>query len=613
MVLLLALAFAADLPNPRPEDTWDLSQVYPSVAAWETALSGVETDLAQLEACKGQLATRLGPCLATRFELQKRAYRVYTYASNASNVDTRDDAWLGRSQRAEQLLARFGEAESFLAPELLGVGAPAVEAALARDPTLAPYDAWLRSTLKHAPHTLDADGEQLLASTAGVLAAPDRMRTVLVNGELPWPTVTLSDGTSARLDPSAYVMTRSSPVRADRELVFTSFFGALAGFQGVLGAMLDTAVQGHWFTARARGYPTSVAAALSKDHVPAAVYDTLVQRTNANLPTLHRYLRLRARMLGLTDLGYPDLYPALVDLDRSWTVDQAKALTLEACRPLGPAYGAALKEGLAARWMDVYPAPGKVGGAYMDGAAVEVHPYLLLNYTGDYESLTTFAHEWGHAMHSVLSARAQPYPKADYSSFTAEVASTLNEALLLELMLKGARTDDERLYYLGQALEGLRGTYFRQAQLAEFELAMHTRVEKGEPLTGDALSAMYLEVLKRYYGADAGVTRIDPAYGVEWAYIPHFYYDFYVYQYATSIAASSLLAEDVLAKKPGALDRTLALFQAGGSDEPYLLLQRAGVDLATPAPYDAVARRMNRIMDEMEAILTKREPGPRRR
>jgi len=607
VVLLLSLAFAAELPNPRPADTWDLSQVYPSVQAWEAALAGVDADLPRLEACRGGLAAQLRACLDLRFELQRRTSRVYTYASNASNVDTRDAAWLARSQRAEQLYARVGEVGSFFAPEILALGAPAVEAAIAADPGLLPYDAWLRSTLARAPHTLDAEGEQLLAATATVLGAPDRMRTVLVNGELPWPTVTLSDGTATRLDPAAYVMTRSSPVRADRDLVFQAFFGALHDFQGVLGAMLDTAVQGHWFVARSRGYPTSVAAALAQDQVPAAVYETLVARTGANLPTLHRYLRLRARMLGVSDLGYQDLYPALVDLDRTWTVDEAKALTLEACKPLGPEYGAALKEGLGARWMDVYPSPGKVGGAYMDGGAAEVHPYLLLNYHGDYESVTTLAHEWGHAIHSVLSARAQPYAKAEYATFTAEVASTLNEALLLDLVLKGAKTDDERLYYLGQALEGLRGTYFRQAQLAEFELAMHRRVEQGEPLTGETLSAMYLEVLRRYYGADAGVTRIDEADGVEWAYIPHFYYNYYVYQYATSIAASSLLAEDLLARRPGALDRTLGLLKAGGSDQPYLLLKRAGVDLATPAPYDAVARRMDRIMDEMEAILARKE------
>jgi oligoendopeptidase F len=370
--------------------------------------------------------------------------------------------------------------------------------------------------------------------------------------------------------------------------------------------MLDTAVQGHWLVARARHYDTSVAAAIDVNHLPPAVYAALVKQTNTNLPTLHRYLKLRARMLGVTDLAYYDMYPPLVASDRTWTIDQARAAVLTAVKPLGADYVTAMQQGFGARWMDTYPRQGKVSGAYMDGAATEVHPFVLLNYTGGYESVSTLAHEWGHAMHSVFSAKAQPYAKSDYSTFLAEIASTFNEAMLLESMLKTAKTDDERLFYLGNALEGLRTTYFRQAQFAEFELAIHDQVEKGDPLTGDTLTATYLDILKRYYGDKQGVTHIDDAYGVEWAFIPHFYYNFYVYQYATSIAASSLLSEDVLAKKPGALERYLDLLRAGGSDDPYVLLQKAGVDMATAAPYDAIARRMNTIMDEMEGILKKK-------
>jgi oligoendopeptidase F len=262
--------------------------------------------------------------------------------------------------------------------------------------------------------------------------------------------------------------------------------------------------------------------------------------------------------------------------------------------------------GFANRWMDVYPAPAKRSGAYMDNGAYDVHPFVLLNYNGDYESVSTLAHEFGHAMHSALASKAQPYSKSEYATFTAEIASTFAEALLLDHMLKNAKDDEERLFYLGNALEGLRTTYFRQAQLAEFELAFHTSVEKGQPVTAEVADAAYLDILKRYYGDAEGVTRIDPKYAVEWAYIPHFYYNYYVYQYATSIAAASLLAEDVLQKKPGAVDRYLGLLRAGGSDDPYVLLKQAGVDMATPAPYDAIARRMNSLMDQIEAIEAKK-------
>ena len=614
---LFLLAFVAAAPaaeTVRPQDTWDFSAVYPSLEAWEAALKRTTEAVGTLAACEGHVAEQLKPCLDKRFGLLETASRVHSYASNLSAGDTRDAAWLSRAQQAEQLLVQLDEASAFYRPEIIKMGTVAVEAAIQKDPALKPYDYYLRSIARDAPHTLDAAGEGTLASMGGLLAAPSRLHSVLVNAELPWPTVTLADGAAVRLDPSGYTDQRGSPVRADRKLVMEAYFGALQGYRGVLGGLLDTAVQGDWLMARSRNYPTSVAAAVDTNHLPPAVYETLVARTNANLPTLHRYLALRGRMLGITDLAYYDLYPPLVNLQREWTLDQGRDLTIEATRPLGAEYTAAMTAGFANRWMDAFPRQGKVGGAYMDGGVPSVHPFVLMNYTGDYESVSTLAHEWGHALHSVLSAKAQPYPKADYATFLAEIASTFNEAMLLETMLKKSTSDDEKLYYLGMALEGLRTTYFRQSQFAEFELAIHTQVEKGEPLTGDSLSATYLDLLERYYGAKQGVTRIDPVDGNEWAFIPHFYYNFYVYQYATSIAAASLLAEDVINKKPGALDRYLTLLKAGGSDDPYVLLKSAGVDMATPAPYDAIARRMNRIMDEMEAILAKKagKPAPKK-
>jgi oligoendopeptidase F len=605
MLILLSLAYA-DAPQARPEDTWDLSAVYPNVEAWEKALTETEAAAAGLASCRGKLAAELRPCLERRFDVQKAVMRAYVYAMNNSNADTRDGAWMGRAQRAEMLATSFGEDVSFFEPEIIAMGAPAVDKALAGDEALAPFDYYLRGTVQDAPHTLDAAGEALLASMGNVLSAPERTHGLMLNAELPWPKITLSDGKEQTLTPATYTNVRASKVRADRKMVFDSFFGAIAQYKGVLGSELDAVVQGHWMNARARNYPTSVAASIDRDHVPAEVYTTLVAQTNANLPTLHRYLRLRARILGLDDLAYSDLYTPLVALEKSWTVDQANTLLIDATRPLGPEYAAALKAGITGRWTDVYPRPGKMSGAYMDGAAYDVHPFLLLNFTGDYESVSTHAHEWGHGIHSALASKAQPYAKSDYATFIAEIASTFNEALLLQHVLAGVKDPDERLYYLGSALEGLRTTYFRQAQFAEFELAIHQSVEKGEPLTGESLTAKYLEIVRRYHGHDARLAEVPDAYGVEWAYIPHFYYNFYVYQYATSIAASSLLADEVLQKKKGALDRYLTLLKAGGSDDPYVLLKAAGVDLASPAPYDALARRMNAIMDEMETILKKK-------
>jgi oligoendopeptidase F len=282
-------------------------------------------------------------------------------------------------------------------------------------------------------------------------------------------------------------------------------------------------------------------------------------------------------------------------------------MMVESAAPLGPEYVAAMKKGVADRWMDVYPRPKKMSGAHMAGYAYDVHPYLLINYTDNYESVTTIAHEWGHAMHSYYSNRNQPFATANYATFIAEIASTTNEALLLDYVLKNAKNDDERLLYLGSALENLRGTFFRQAMFAEFEERVHALVDKGEPLTGEGFTKIYGEILRRYHGEAQGVLKVDDVYATEWAYIPHFYRNFYVFQYATSISAGSLFAEELLAGKPGARERYLKLLSSGGSNYPYELVKAAGVDMAKPDPYDAVSKRMNRIMDDIEAILAKKK------
>jgi oligoendopeptidase F len=355
--------------------------------------------------------------------------------------------------------------------------------------------------------------------------------------------------------------------------------------------------------ARIRGYDSALDAALSPDGLPTDIYETLVSQTRENLPTLHRYLKLRARMLGVDDLGYHDLYPPLVSRDETYDLNRSKEITLAACAPLGPDYTKPMAEAFEAGWMDVYPRAGKRSGAYMSSSAYDVHPYVLLNHNDDYESASTFAHEWGHAMHSHLANEAQEYPTADYATFTAEIASTFNEALLLDYMLKQAKDDDERLFYLGSALENLRGTYFRQAMFAEFELSMHKKVEAGEGLTGKVLSEMYLALVRDYHGHDQGITEVDESIALEWAYIPHFYYNFYVWQYATSLAASAKLSEPVLNGEDGSVETYLTLLRSGGSDEPHTLLLEAGVDLSSPDPYNALARRMDAIMDDIEAIL----------
>ena len=324
------------------------------------------------------------------------------------------------------------------------------------------------------------------------------------------------------------------------------------------------------------------------------------------MPTLHRYLRLRARMMGLAHLAAYDLYaPVVQEAGPRFTLGQAEQQVAAAVAPLGPDYVYTLARGFGADWMDAEPRAGKHAGAYMLGSIYAVHPFVLTSFKGDFDSVSTLAHEWGHALHSHLANAHQSFLNAQYPTFLAEVASTFNERLLIEHLMDHAPNDTQRLFYLNEALEGLRGTFFRQAMFASFERDIHARLAAGEALTGADFSRLYLALVRHYLGQEAGVVDIDARYGIEWAYNPHFYYNFYVYQYATSIAAASLLADGVKDGEQGARERYMALLAAGGSDNPYRLLKQAGVDLATPAPYRSLIERMNRLLDEMEEILAR--------
>ncbi|NNK98645.1 MAG: oligoendopeptidase F [Xanthomonadales bacterium] len=610
IMLLVAVSLAATSLAQDEKDTWNLADLYPSVDAWNKAKDALAADLARIDHCQGQLgvsATKLLECSEMLSEMAKAYGRISSYAGMASDADTRDADNQRRRTEVQILGSKFSEKVSFIDPEILEIGEENLRAFLDELAALEPYRHDIEDTLRQSKHVLDADAEAMMAATSLIRSTPSNTYRTLANADMPWPTITLSTGEEVRLDQSAYTKYRSVDVRSDRQAVFETFWGKWKEFERTMGTTLAGQVNAHIFTQRQRGYPNSLTASLDNNAIPEAVYRTLISETNNNLDTLHRYFRLRGRMLGVEDLRYFDIYPSLVEADLDFSIESGKQLTLEAVAPLGSAYTEVMSSGFDSRWMDVYPRPGKRSGAYMNGSAYDVHPYVLMNYNEDYESVSTLAHEWGHAMHSYLANKNQPYPTARYSIFTAEIASTFNEALLLDHMLKQARNDDERLYYLGSALEGLRGTYFRQTMFAEFELAIHDRAEAGEALTGAKFTEIYADLLRRYHGHDAGVLTIDDLYTVEWAYIPHFYYNFYVYQYATSLAASSLFAEAVLQGRPGAVENYMKLLKAGGSDYPYELLNQAGVDMATPAPYQAVFTRMNAIMDQIEGILDQRE------
>lgn len=608
LLLSVAIAFLAPAYAETTADRWNLADIYPSVAAWNADEIKVDAQLKDLAGCKGHMgesAARFKQCLELQADLTKRYYRLAAYASEQAAEDTANASFMELDQKADLLGNRVTEARAFVDPEILHIGKDRIARFLKQDRSLSIYRFPLDQILRKAPHTLNDEGEALIAKFGLMDNAGGSAYTVLTNADIPWPKIKLSTGEEITLDASAYTKYRELPNRDDRKKVMDAFFGTFKTYERTLGVDLYSQLKQNAVYAKVRKYPDSIALSLDRNDVPVSVFDTLIAQTNANLPTLYRYFRLRAKMLGVSQLHYYDIYPPLVHSDVKLPYEVGRKLVLEAVAPLGKDYVDAMTYGFDHRWMDTYPRPHKLSGAHMDGYAYDVHPYVLMNYNDDYDSVTTVAHEWGHAMHSYFANKAQPFVTSNYAIFVAEIASTFNEELLLQRVLKTAKTDDERLYYLGYALEQLRGTFFRQAMFAEFERNIHARVDKGEPLTGEALTKTYCEILKRYHGASEGVVDIDDAYCVEWAYIPHFYNSFYVYQYATSIAASALFAQRVGANEPGALPRYLDLLKAGGSGYPYELVKKAGVDLATPAPYQALAARMNSIMDEIEAILAK--------
>ncbi|MEG3152734.1 oligoendopeptidase F [Sphingomonas sp. ZT3P38] len=597
--------WAQDAANPPASGAaWDLTEIYPNEAAWDAArkqaLAAVP-GLKQYHGKLGESADTLAKALVAGSDLGRTVARIYVYASLKADEDVRIQANQQRKAQAIDLYTAFGEATAPVAPELLALGTAKVEGFIAANQTLKTrFDFYLRDIVRQEAHTLTAEGEGLLAGMGAALQGPSDIRGQLVASDIPWPTVKLSTGKDVRLDDQAYTLNRDAPNRADRKMIFDTFWGEYGKFQNSLGAAYVAKLKADVFNARARKYPTSLAAALSGGNVPEAVYRTLVAETNKGLPELHRYFELRRRLLKLPDMGYWDIYPPLVALDRKVTVPDMRTITLDALKPLGPEYLATFAKASAAKWMDPLPRPGKRSGAYMNPGAYDVHPYLLLNLGENYDGLTTYAHEWGHAIHSLLAAKAQVYEKADYTIFTAEIASTCNEQLLSAYMVARAKTREEKLFYLGQQLEGIRGTFFRQAMFAEFELATHDKAEAGEGLSGETFTKLYLDLLKRYHGPKVA---IEPAYGVEWAYIPHFYNSFYVYQYATSISAASFFARSILKGGAKERDNYLGVLKAGGSDYPVDILKRAGLDMASPAPYQAIVATFRDTLDQAEALM----------
>ena len=611
LTFLFAGSAASAVAQSGPDAAvWDLTDLFPTVEAWDSARDRVLGRLDEIESLHGSLEDG-GPealyrVLRSISDARREASRVAIYASLNADEDLRQSEPQERRQLADAMYARFSEATSWVDPELIRIGSGRIRRLTDGDARFAPFLHMLDNTLRNAPHTLGEEAERALSYVGRPLGMPEDIYGVLANADIPYPTITLSTGESFTLDSQGYARGRQSSVRADRRMVFETFWSTWAGYRNTGGMLLNAHIQGRVALARARGFRSVLERELFADNLPEEVYRTLVREVNRGLPTLHRYFRLRARMLGIEHMAYYDIYPPLVSLDRRFDLETSKAITLEAMSLLGDDWVGMQRDAMSQRWMHVYPQRGKRSGAYMSGGAYDVHPYLLLNHNDDYDSLSTLAHEWGHAMHTLYARQAQPFETARYATFIAEIPSTSVELILEQYMTAHAASVDEELYYLGFGLESLRGTFFRQTMFAEFELALYEAAERGEALSGKRISDIYAELVRRYHGHDDGVVEVDDLYTNEWLFVPHFYYNMYLFQYATSLVAGTALYGKIVDEGEAGVENYKNLLRAGGSDYPYELLKSAGVDLAKPEPYRATIARMNALMDRIEELIDRR-------
>ncbi len=586
---------------------WNLSDLYKSLEDWKNKKENIEKEIDKLAAFKGTLTEsgkNLNKALKFYFTLEKGFLRLYAYASMLSDQDTRESIPTGLKQELTHLQIRLKSVSAFFEPEILTLSEKALQDFYSETPPLKIYRHYISDILRRKKHTLNEFEEELVAQAGIMAGTAHEIFNILSNADLPYPEVELSDGKIVRLDPTNFTLYRESKNRTDRKKVFQIFFETLEKFQRTFGTQLYGELKKNIFYKNVRHYDSSLQTALDQNNIPVEVYHKLIGKVNNNLSTLHRYLKLRGKMLGISDLHFYDAYPSLTKkVDLTYTYPEAKEIILNSLSSLGDEYGRVLQKSFSDRWIDVLPNTGKKSGAYMSGIAYDVHPYILLNYKSKYNDVTTLTHELGHALHSYFSNKTQSYVNSQYPIFLAEVASTVNEALLMDYMLKKIENKEERLALLGNFLDGFRGTLFRQTQFAEFELKIHELSEKGESLTGEKFSELYLELFKKYYGHDDGIMIIDDLFAVEWAYIPHFYYNFYVYQYSTSFTASQAIAAKLINGEAGIVDKYLTFLSSGCSNYAIPTLMKVGVDMTGDEPFDLAIVKMNQIMDEIETLI----------
>lgn len=586
-----------------PRHTWNLADIYVDHTAWEADFSRAKTLIDTAESFRGRLAgssDTLWQCLETRTSLQRVLSSLYQYAYLNKDLDNRVSKFQEMTDRVAMLGSQAGAAFSFVEPELLLIDEKALRTLADHFPKTDVYDLYIRELIRSRAHIRSGEVEEVLALLSVVSRGPDNIFAMLDDADITYPSVLDESGNQVQLTKQRYAKLLDSKDRRVRRDANEAFYSSYRSHINTISATLSTSVNQDIFYARVRNYENSLHAALDGDNIPLSVYHQLLDTTEKNLAALHRYTKLRKKVLKLDNIApYDMLCPLFPDFDIEVKYDDAVGNLLEAIAPLGATYREVLSQAMQSRWVDVYETQGKGGGAYSYGDNVDAHPFVLMNYNNTAESMFTLAHEMGHAMHSHLANSTQPHPKARYSIFVAEVASTLNEGLLLQYQLRKVKETGERLYLLDRQLNGTMGTFFHQIMYARFELAIHEHVEKGGALSPDFLTTLWHDLTAQYYGPDIVMDEDTP---LKWSRIPHFYRSFYVYQYATSFAASQAILQKFLAGEPGIIEKYLTMLKAGGSDYPIELLKICGVDMTTPTPVQATIEMFDSLVAEMDSL-----------
>lgn len=583
----------------KEEYKWKLNKIFVSIEAWEEAFERLKIEALRLKNFESKLSNKeeILKYLEVNEEICRLAEQLYVYAHMKSDEDTTNQKNQGVMNKIDAYMAELGSYTAYFVPEILSLPNGFIENLIEEDDRFKEYEFLLKDILKEKPHILTKDMEELLALASDGLDAPHSIYNMLTNADLTFGNIKDEDGDTVELTEGNYSTFIRSKDREVRKAAFEKLFGEYKKFENTIATSLTSSVKNYNFTARVRKYSSPLEASLAPNNIPLSVYENAIKTMDKNVDALHRYVRIKKKLLGLDEMHMYDLYVPIIEMEKEkYEFDEAIKTANKALKPLGQEYLSIFNNGIESGWVDIYQNKGKRGGAYSWGS-YDTMPYVLLNYNYELNDISTLVHEMGHSIHSYYSRKSQPYYYSGYTLFCAEVASTTNEALLIHYLIENETDEKKKLYLINQELEQIRTTVFRQLMFAEFELYTHNELNSGNSLTAEDYNNKWQELNKKYFGGDM---IVDEAINIEWARIPHFYSDFYVYQYATGYAAASSFANSILKGEENAVEKYVGFLKSGGSKYPIDILKDAGVDMTTSKPLEDTIKRFNELLDMLE-------------